>query len=69
VEVRRRREARAGSLLAIRQGHIPERPLNVRLSSKDLDAIQKQALAEGLPYQTLIASPLHKVASGRLKEI
>ncbi len=40
-----------------------------RLSSKDLEAIQKRALSEGLPYQTLIASLLHKYATGRLKEI
>ena len=46
-----------------------DRRLNVRLSSKDLEAIQKRALAEGLPYQTLIASVLHKYAAGRLKEI
>ena len=46
-----------------------DRLLNIRLSSKDLEAIQKRALAEGLPYQTLIASLLHKYASGRLKEI
>ena len=45
-----------------------DRRLNIRLSSKDLEAIQKRALAEGLPYQTLIASLLHKFASGRLKE-
>jgi hypothetical protein len=31
--------------------------------------IQKRALAEGLPYQTLISSPLHKYASGRLKDV
>jgi predicted DNA binding CopG/RHH family protein len=43
--------------------------LNIRLSSKDLEAIQKRALAEGLPYQTLIASLLHKYATGRLREI
>jgi predicted DNA binding CopG/RHH family protein len=36
---------------------------------KDVEAIQKRALAEGLPYQTLIASLVHKYASGRLKEI
>jgi len=42
--------------------------LNIRLSSKDLEAIQKRALAEGLPYQTLISSLLHKYAVGRLKE-
>ena len=36
---------------------------------KDLKAIQKRALAEGLPYQTLISSLLHKYASGRLKGV
>ena len=46
-----------------------DRRLNIRLSSKDLEAIQKRALAEGLPYQTLIATLLHKYASGRLKEV
>jgi predicted DNA binding CopG/RHH family protein len=46
-----------------------DRLLNIRLSSKHLEAIQKRALAEGLPYQTLISSLLHKYASGRLKEI
>ena len=46
-----------------------DRRLNIRLSSKDLEAIQKRALAEGLPYQTLISSLLHKYAAGRLKAI
>ena len=46
-----------------------DRRLNIRLSSKDLEATQKRALAEGLPYQTLIASLLHKYAAGRLKEV
>ena len=40
-----------------------DRRLNIRLSSKDLEAIQKRALAEGLPYQTPIASLLHKYAA------
>jgi hypothetical protein len=46
-----------------------DRRLNIRLSSKDLEAIQKRALAEGLPYQTLISSLLDKYAAGRLKEV
>jgi predicted DNA binding CopG/RHH family protein len=46
-----------------------DRRLNIRLSSKDLGAIQKRAIAEELPYQTLISSLLHKYASGRLKEV
>jgi len=45
-----------------------DRRLNIRISSKDLEAIQRRALAEGLPYQTLIASLLHKYAAGRLIE-
>jgi len=50
-------------------GFRKDRRLNIRLSSKDLEAIQKRALAEGLPYQTLISSLLHKYASGRLKDV
>ena len=46
-----------------------DRRLNIRLSSKDLEAIQKRALEEGVPYQTLIASLLHKYASGRLRDV
>jgi predicted DNA binding CopG/RHH family protein len=46
-----------------------DRRLNIRLSGKDLEAIQKRALAEGLPYQTLISSLLHKYVSVRLKEV
>ena len=42
--------------------------INVRLSSKDLRGLQKRALAEGIPYQTLIASILHKYVEGRLRE-
>jgi predicted DNA binding CopG/RHH family protein len=45
-----------------------DRRLNIRISTKDLEAIQKRALEEGLPYQTLIASLLHKYAAGRLRE-
>lgn len=42
--------------------------VNIRLSSKDLRGLQKRALEEGIPYQTLIASILHKYLEGRLRE-
>lgn len=42
--------------------------INIRISSKDLRLLQKRALSEGLPYQTLIASLLHKYVEGRLVE-
>jgi predicted DNA binding CopG/RHH family protein len=45
-----------------------DRRVNIRISSKDLMAIQKKALEEGIPYQTLISSVLHKYVSGRLAE-
>ena len=47
---------------------IKERRVNIRLSSPDLMDIQARALEEGLPYQTLIASVLHKYVAGRLIE-
>lgn len=47
---------------------IKERRVNIRLSTPDLMDIQARALEEGLPYQTLIASVLHKFVSGRLIE-
>ena len=40
--------------------------LNIRISSKDLRGLQKRALADGIPYQTLVASVLHKFVEGRL---
>ena len=42
--------------------------VNIRLSKKDLEAIQKRSLEEGIPYQTLMGSVLHKYADGRLVE-
>ena len=42
--------------------------INIRLSSGDLQAIRTRALQEGIPYQTLISSVLHKYVSGSLQE-
>jgi predicted DNA binding CopG/RHH family protein len=47
---------------------LKDRRVNIRLSSPDLRDIQSRALEEGVPYQTLIASILHKYISGRLVE-
>lgn len=40
--------------------------VNIRLSSRDVLNIKQKAAYEGLPYQTLIASVLHKYAAGYL---
>lgn len=47
---------------------IKNRRINIRISSPDLMDIQARALEEGIPYQTFIASILHKYAAGRLFE-
>jgi len=38
--------------------------INIRLSTADLEMLKRRAVEEGLPYQTLIASILHKYVSG-----
>ena len=43
-----------------------DRRVNLRLSSTDLDEIKVKAMEEGVPYQTLMASVLHKYVSGQL---
>ena len=43
-----------------------DKRINIRLSGRDLSAIQRRALEEGIPYQTLVASILHKYISGSL---
>ncbi len=53
---------------AARATAIKDRRVNIRLSSGDLSDIQVKALEEGVPYQTLIASVLHKYVTGRLSE-
>jgi predicted DNA binding CopG/RHH family protein len=45
-----------------------DKRVNIRMSQKDLTDIQKKAIEEGLPYQTLISSVLHKFIAGRLIE-
>ena len=45
-----------------------DKRITLRLSSADLEGIQARAIEEGIPYQTLISSVIHKYVSGRLVE-
>ena len=45
-----------------------DKRVNIRISTKNLEALQQKALEEGIPYQTLISSVLHKYVNGRLVE-
>lgn len=43
--------------------------MNIRISGADLDRLKAKALEEGLPYQTLVTSILHKYVQGKLKKV
>ncbi len=43
--------------------------INIRLTTKDYHDIQIKAIEEGIPYQTLISSLIHKYNKGELKSI
>ena len=53
---------------AARATFVKNKRVNIRLSAADLMDLQARAYEEGIPYQTLIASVLHKYVSGRLRE-
>jgi len=46
-----------------------DKRINIRISSRDLESIQRRALEEGIPYQTLVSSILHKYISGGLQDV
>jgi predicted DNA binding CopG/RHH family protein len=39
--------------------------MNIRNSEKDLIALRVRAIKEGMPYQTLVSSILHKYLAGK----
>lgn len=43
--------------------------INIRISVRDLTALQRRALEEGIPYQTLVSSILYKYVSGGLQDV
>ncbi len=45
-----------------------DRRVNIRISERDLMELQKKAMREGLPYQTYLASIIHKFLNGALVE-
>ena len=45
-----------------------DKRVNIRMTERDMVHLQKKAVVEGLPYQTLIASILHKYINGRIIE-
>lgn len=54
------------AIVAARNTLKKDKRINLRLSQKDYHQIQVKAIEEGIPYQTLISSIIHKYLNGSL---
>jgi predicted DNA binding CopG/RHH family protein len=54
--------------LAARNTLLKDSRMNIRIARRDLHSLKAKALEQGMPYQTLVSSVLHKYVSGRLIE-
>ena len=48
---------------------LKDQRMNVRISRRDLVNLKAKALEEGIPYQTLVTSIIHKYINGNFREI
>ncbi len=55
--------------LAAKNHFKKDQRISLRISEHDLKSVQKKAISEGLPYQTLITSLIHKYLTGKLVEV
>ncbi len=60
-EIRRAEEAARNTLNKTKR-------INLRLTERDHRLLRVRAIEEGVPYQTLVASIIHKYVTGRLVE-
>jgi predicted DNA binding CopG/RHH family protein len=67
--VANRRQEIARHVAYARNTLAKDKRVNIRISSKDLEELQAIAVEDGMPYQTLMASVLHRFVSGRFVEI
>jgi predicted DNA binding CopG/RHH family protein len=59
-------DMRKAHVTAARRTFKKDKRVNIRMSHKDLELLQERALREGIPYQTLMSSVLHKFVNGGL---
>ncbi len=53
---------------AARTTSIKDQRMNIRIAKRDIQSLKAKALEEGMPYQTLVSSILHKYITGKLTE-
>lgn len=52
----------------IARNTLRKKPITVRVQERDIEGLKVKALEQGIPYQTLVASILHRYVKGTLKE-
>ena len=66
--VKNRNREMATARLRARATFRKDQRMNIRIAGRDLVALKARALTEGVPYQTLVSSIIHKYVEGRLIE-
>jgi len=61
-------EMKKAAVLAAKNTLKKDKRINLRLTQKDYHDIQVKAVEEGIPYQTLISSIVHKYLNGSLAQ-
>ena len=54
--------------MAAKNTLLKDQRMNIRIAQRDLEGLKTKALEEGMPYQTLVSSVLHKYVTGKLIE-
>lgn len=66
ISIKDSKELKKKLQLAAKKTMLKDQRMNIRISKRDIDSLKAKALEEGIAYQTLVASVLHKYISGKL---
>jgi len=68
VSVPNFKELKSKMEMAARNTLLKDQRMNIRIAKRDLEGLKTKAMEQGLPYQTLVSSILHKYVNGNLVE-
>jgi len=68
VQVKSLSKRKKGLMQYARNTLKKDKRLNIRISERDLNELQRRAVIEGLPYQTYVSSIIHKFVNSKLIE-
>jgi len=61
-------DTRQKQLAQIARNTLKRKPVTFRAYTRDIQKLKAMALRQGIPYQTLLTSVLHRYVTGELKE-